>query len=330
LIDGAKIDVFRVEVNQLSKTTVSDVPVRGTVSISQVELETGLSKDTLRVWERRYGFPTPARDGNDERVYSEEQVERLRVIRRLLDSGHRPGKIVHLPLCELTSVAAPKTRRARAGVDPQDSTQRALQMIVEHRAEELRDYLIHLLMQLGLRRFILEVVVPLNWLVGDAWLRGSIQIFEEHLYTNQVQALLQHALAALPAPGKPPRILLTTLPGEEHQLGMLMAHAFFAMDGAQCLSLGTQTPIADILSAVEAHSIDVVGLSCTAIPSRVPHAQLSTLREKLRREVDLWVGGTAALLDPRLLVGIQRMASLTDIPMALSEWRVRHNLKYND
>jgi hypothetical protein len=66
-------------------------------SISQVERETGLSKDTLRVWERRYGFPSPARNRNDERMYSDDQVQRLRVIRRLLDSGLRPGKIVGLP-----------------------------------------------------------------------------------------------------------------------------------------------------------------------------------------------------------------------------------------
>jgi DNA-binding transcriptional MerR regulator/methylmalonyl-CoA mutase cobalamin-binding subunit len=287
-----------------------------------VERETGLSKETLRVWERRYGFPSPARDENDERVYSEEEVQRLRVIRRLLDSGLRPGKIVGLPLCELTSVVA-KIPELPPDVEPPDSTKRAMQLIVAHRAEELRDHLIRLLMQLGLRHFILEVVVPLNAWVGNAWLRGAIQIFEEHLYTNQVQSLLQHALGAMPMPSQAPRVLLTTLPGEEHQLGMLMAHAFFAMDGAQCISLGTQTPVADILNAVHAHEIDVVGLSCTANPSRMPHAQLAALRKMLPTRVQLWVGGTAAALDQQLLQGIKRMTSLTDIPTALSLWRQR-------
>lgn len=291
-------------------------------SISQVERETGLSKDTLRVWERRYGFPSPARNRNDERMYSDDQVQRLRVIRRLLDSGLRPGKIVGLPLGELISVAA-RSSATSPEVGLQDSTQRAMQLLMAHRPEELRNHLIHLLMMLGLRQFILEVLVPLNALVGDAWLKGSIQIFEEHLYTNQVQTLLQHALGSMPPSSDPPRILLTTLPGEEHQLGMLMAHAFFAMEGAQCLSLGIQTPIADIINAVEAHRIDVVGLSCAVNPSRLPHAQLAALRKKLSRQVELWVGGTAALLDPHVLVGIQRITSLTEIPMAVSRWRDR-------
>jgi len=70
-------------------------------SIATVERETGFSKDTLRVWERRYGFPRPARDSNDERVYPGDQVERLRVIRRLMDAGFRPGKIVDETLVQL-------------------------------------------------------------------------------------------------------------------------------------------------------------------------------------------------------------------------------------
>ncbi len=61
--------------------------------IAAVERDTGLSKDTLRVWERRYGFPQPTRDANGERVYPSEQVEKLRLLKRLMDQGHRPGKI---------------------------------------------------------------------------------------------------------------------------------------------------------------------------------------------------------------------------------------------
>jgi methylmalonyl-CoA mutase cobalamin-binding subunit len=202
-----------------------------------------------------------------------------------------------------------------------DWPQRALQLIKSHRADELRRQLGQLLLQLGLRQFILDVIVPLNALVGSAWLRGAIEIFEEHLYTAQVQCLLQHALGAIPPSDLAPRVLLTTLPGEEHQLGMLMAHAFLAMEGAQCVSLGIETPPSDILKAADAHRVDIVGLSCTgANPPRATHAQLSTLRENLDARVELWVGGNAAL-DQNRLTGIRRLASLTEIPDALERWR---------
>jgi len=68
------------------------------LSIAAVERDTGLSKDTLRVWERRYGFPRPQRDGFGERAYPLEQVEKLRVVKRLMDAGHRPGRIVDQPI----------------------------------------------------------------------------------------------------------------------------------------------------------------------------------------------------------------------------------------
>jgi len=288
-------------------------------SIGDVERETGLSKDTLRVWERRYGFPAPARNMNDERVYPEDQIQRLRIIRRLLDAGFRPGRIVGLPLEQLSAVLAPVP--TIGATDADDWPQRALQLIKSHRADTLRQQLVQLLLQLGLRQFILDVIVPLNALIGNAWLQGAIEIFEEHLYTEQVLNLLQHALGAIPSSSQAPRVLLTTLPGEEHQLGMLMAHAFFAIEGAQCVSLGTQTPPSDILKAADAHRVDIVGLSCTAAsPARATQLQLSTLRENLIARVELWVGGNVAL-DPHKIAGMRRVTSLTEIPAELTRWR---------
>jgi len=292
--------------------------------IGDVARETGLSKDTLRVWERRYGFPTPGRNANEERVYSSEQIERLRVIRRLLDSGLRPGKIVGLPLDALNSLGAPARKAAAVDAGILCAPQQLLALIKSHRADELHQRLVQQLMQLGLRQFILEVVVPLNGLVGNAWLTGSIEIFEEHLYAQQVQSLLQHALGAMPPSNLAPRVLLTTLPGEEHQLGILMAHAFFAMDGARCISLGIQTPPSDILKAAAAYRVDIVGLSSSdASPSRVIHSQLSLLREGLDRDVELWVGGAIALPDRHKVAGVRQVTDLREIPATLAQWRTR-------
>ena len=66
-------------------------PDESLLGIAAVERDTGVSKDTLRVWERRYGFPAPVRDDNGDRLYPMSQVERLRLIRRLLDMGCRPA-----------------------------------------------------------------------------------------------------------------------------------------------------------------------------------------------------------------------------------------------
>jgi len=259
----------------------------------------------------------------DERVYPEDQVQRLRIIRRLLDAGIRPGKIVGLPLEQLNAFVAPVPTTEASSVDAVDWPQHALMLIKSHRADELRHQLAQLLLQLGLRQFILDVIVPLNALVGSAWLRGTLEIFEEHLYTAQVQTLLQHALGAILPSSLAPRVLLTTLPGEIHQLGLLMAQAFLVIEDAQCISLGIQTPPSDILKAVDAHRVDIVGLSCTAAnPLRATLAQLSALRENLDVRVELWVGGNIAL-DQRKMAGVRRVASLTEIPAELARWRLK-------
>ena len=74
---------------QAMSTPAAQAPV--TLTIASVERDTGLSKDTLRVWERRYGFPAPGRDARGERLYPLDQVDKLRTLKRLLDLGHRPG-----------------------------------------------------------------------------------------------------------------------------------------------------------------------------------------------------------------------------------------------
>jgi len=98
-------------------------PLVLTLSIAAVERDTGLSKDTLRVWERRYGFPMPERDGIGERAYTLAQVEKLRIIKRLLDAGHRPGRIVPLDALALQQLAdqtvdQPQRNSAAAAVLP--------------------------------------------------------------------------------------------------------------------------------------------------------------------------------------------------------------------
>ena len=69
---------------------------KGLLSIGVVERDTGIGRDTLRVWERRYGFPEPVRNEKGERKYSEMQLRRLQRTRRLLDRVLRPGKLLSL------------------------------------------------------------------------------------------------------------------------------------------------------------------------------------------------------------------------------------------
>ena len=299
------------------------------LSISAVERDTGLSKDTLRVWERRYGFPTPMRDQLGERHYPVEQVERLRLIRRLMDAGHRPGKIMRMKpelLAQLAnqirSAAAP---RLDAEHPLRDDLAGFMGQIKRHQVDELRRALSQAALRLGLDRFVREIAAPLNALVGDAWARNQFEIFEEHLYTESMQVVLRKAISNIPGPGRSPRVLLTTFPQEPHGLGLLMAEAILALEGCRCLSLGVQTPVYDIAMAASVQRAEIVGLSFSASmnPNHVLDG-LSELRSKLARDVEIWAGGQCPILQRRPPPDVRVIADLAGIHDALRAWRLQH------
>ena len=298
-------------------------PLRTGLGISAVERDTGLSKDTLRVWERRYGFPRPGRDALGERLYPLEQVDRLRLIRRLMDGGHRPGKIVGLPVEELQALAERGPAAALAtGSGELADLGRFLELTKSHRVEDLRRALSEAALRMGLDRFVADVVAPLNRLVGDAWACGDFEVFEEHLYTEAMQGVLRTAIGNIPPSSAQPRVLLTTFPSEPHGLGLLMAEALMALEGCRCLSLGVQTPVRDIALAAEAQHADVVALSFSgSLNTRRALDGLAELRKRLPATVEIWVGGGCAALNRRPPAGVHVVGDLALIGGAVSQWR---------
>ena len=296
-------------------------------SIAAVERETGLGKDTLRVWERRYGFPSPRRDPKGERAFSVAELDKLRLLKRLLDAGHRPGQVVARPIDELRALEAHTAPRARVEAPPSADLDELLELLDAHALREMRAQLRQSLVRKGLGNFVTEVVSPLSTLVGDAWASGRIDIYQEHSYTELMQSLLRSGIQSLPESGarEQPRVLLSTLPGEPHGLGLLMAEALFAAEGAHCSSLGVQTPVAELLLAAAAYRADIVALSFSACmsASRV-HEGLADLRASLPPAVELWAGGAAPALARHGVEGVNVVAALDELPEALRRWRDRH------
>ena len=292
------------------------------MNIGAVERDTGLGKDTLRVWERRYGFPQPLRDANGERLYSSEQVERLRLIKRLMDQGHRPGKLFLASEEDLLLLAgASKPTERAATTDDQSIVSQILALIKAHDVQGLRHALNQAMMRQGLHHFVLDTVVPLNRTVGEAWMRGELEVFEEHLYSEQMKSLLRQAISSLPnnTNGRP-RILLTTVPEESHALGLLMVEALLTLDGATCISLGTQTPLLDIRQAAEAHGADIVGLSfSSAFASRQIAPVLNQLRELLPASIELWAGGAGM----EKIQAIERVSAFPTLEDALAALQLK-------
>ncbi len=303
-----------------SPPVATDSPALG-IGIAAVERDTGLGKDTLRIWERRYGFPQPLRDAFGERVYPPEQVEHLRLVKRLMDQGQRPGALLRQPMAELGAMVA--DGGAKVGAD--DTADWIVPMLKARDIDPLRAELAQRLARDGLERFVIETVPALNRRIGDGWMTGEIEIFEEHLYTELVQNQLRSATHALASRGTRPQVLLTTLKDEEHLLGLLMVESLLAANGAACVSLGAQTPIADIVGAARATNTDIVALSFSAAyPWRKARDALIQLRAALPVATELWVGGAGLAGRGRNIAGVRAIGVLRDVAPALTDWHAAH------
>ena len=288
--------------------------MNGNHSISDVSRIAGIPKDLLRMWERRYAYPKPERDVNGDRVYTDEELNKLIVIRQLVDQGRRPGKLVGLELAELNDML--KENRTRLDFD------QLIHLLCSGNAPELHGWLTRQIQSLGLRAFIHQVMVPANQLVGEAWLAGKLAIYEEHLYTEMVTSLVRQSLAEIPTAKAEPRVMLTTMPGEQHTLGLLMVEVLLRLGGAEVIPFGIEMPVRDIIDAARTHQVDVIGLSFSGNYKRDDAVvMLSGLRQMVDDHTAIWVGGSAFQADTRLPDGVELLGDLYDVEQTLAAWK---------
>lgn len=288
------------------------------LSISAVERETGLTKDVLRKWELRFGFPLPVRKGQGERFYSREDVDRLLVIKRLLDNGMRPSSVVPLTPEKLSAMVASRSLCiSPGGYGPILDEVREALLVPD--PEALKDCFRRVLIGKGLSEFVLAIMPGMNQMVGDCWVSGSLSIHQEHLYSEVLRYVLLDAIGQIPPAKGGRKIVLSTPPGERHDLGLLMVHAVFRLNGARCVSLGAETPAGELVDAAIRHGAHILALSFSiAFPARRVGPFLSQLRESLPPEVQLWAGGAGVDKLTRLPAGVVHFDSLETAALVAS------------
>lgn len=229
-------------------------------SIRELTRTTGLSADVLRVWERRYGFPTPARDGAGARSYCEQDVEKLGLVQRALSRGHRVGNVIGQSVEELR-VLLSATRPVGDLQTENGAVRRIMEALLADDDHSLVAELRYAALNLGPRPFVREVASALTELVGSAWERGQLQIRHEHVLTDALVTQLRVLWASGGAP-RGERVLLATFPGEQHSLGLEMVGAYLASLGVTPRSMGPNVPTEEIAEA--ARAFDVVGVALSA------------------------------------------------------------------
>jgi DNA-binding transcriptional MerR regulator len=279
---------------------------------------TGITTHALRVWERRYGALTPTRTPGGARRYSEQDVRRLRVVKKLLDSGYNISAIATLDLAELTRLTSSDAREVQAPAAT----------LPTGRARELIDDLVGAVAELDLERasrvltqasnafspreLVPNVLAPALEEIGRFWESGELCIASEHAASALLRTHIGALLVAQPVSGKAP-VICTTPAGEHHELGALLAAVVVAMLGRRVLYLGPNLPAAQISEAVRLSGARSVALSLVGLGPEAARRELDELCEILPEGVQLLLGGRGAANLVGLPERVQLLGSLRDL-----------------
>lgn len=283
-------------------------------TIGEVSRIAGIPKDLLRMWERRYNYPKPERDSNGDRIYSNAQLDKLIAIRQLVEQGKRPGKLMALDLAQLRSLQQTEETELDVG--------ELVALLQAGDMNATRHWFQSRLTAQGLRGFIHNTMAPATLALGKAWSNGELEIYQEHLYTELMKGLVRQSLVEHYREDGEPRVMLTTVQGEQHSLGLLMVEALLRIGGAEVMSFGTEMPFRDIREAATSHNVDVIGLSFSCgFKTDDAIAMLSGLRQMIDPKVRIWVGGAAFNNGISMPQGVELLNDLYALEHARVEWK---------
>jgi MerR family transcriptional regulator, light-induced transcriptional regulator len=290
--------------------------------IQVVARRTGLTPEVLRVWEKRYGLVEPGRTRTGRRVYSDADIERLRLVHRATLAGRRVGEVCRLSTASLEALTREDERAAR--VTPmtplsgdaigdnapqmplKDAIEAGVQTasaIVEEAMEAVRDLdgsrldavLNRALMAAGATTFGEQIMAPLLRRIGEQWELGRLDPYSEHLSIEVIRRMICRVFFWSNPDRSAPAIIVTTPAGQRHEMGALLVACVAQTEGWQVLFLGPDLPARDIARAADQGKAEVVALSIVYPPDDPRlNSELTELRRQLRKDVSVLAGGGAA------------------------------------
>ena len=290
-----------------------------------VAARTGLSPHVLRAWERRYHVVTPGRSEGGQRLYSDLDIARLRLLRRLTELGHGIGGLARLPVEELEELAreaAPVRPEPGGPPSPGELREAALAAVRRLDAGELHAVLERAAVTVGVSTFLDTVAGPALQAIGEGWRAGTLTVAHEHLASAVFRRVLGWIVGMHEVNASAPRLVVATPPRQRHELGALLAAAAAAAEGWGVTYLGADLPVRDILAAARQVGARAVALSLV-YPDEDPllAGELEELRRELPPGTAVLVGGSAVLLNRPALerVGARVVATLADLRLVLRE-----------
>src|SRR5438876_1579647 len=285
--------------------------------IREVVRITGLRREQLYMWQRRYGFPAPLRDSFGDRVYPPDQVARLRLIKQLLSEGWRAGAVVPLADTALQSMLGLTVEEPAPLPSEIES---AVRMLGSHRTVDLQNHLSKLLAAQGLRKFLEQTLIPLNEAVHEHVVRGDMQNFQEARFADLSQRLLRDVTRLVRPTRDARQILVATPPNDPNQLGLAILELLLFTEGINCLTLGSGVPAQEVAGAANAYKVCLaILLFDRGISGKIAGQEIRSLRTALPEDMPLVVSGRAVNLLAKPIPNVRTAADFSSVMAAVRE-----------
>jgi len=288
-----------------------------------VSTRTGLSKDVIRIWERRYQAISPQRTETGRRLYADTDITRLLKLKMAMARGWRIGEIAQLSDSELEEMLAADSALEKSGDEiPSDPgpgglyLERCLAAIEVMDPVRLASTLSSASVALTLPMLLERLVAPLLTEIGRRWHSGKLRVGHEHMASSVIRSFLDNLRESANMQADGPTLLVTTPSGQNHEMGALMAAVAAGAAGWRTLYLSPNLPAQDIVAAATQVKARAVALSLVypADDSRI-EAQLKFIADYLPSNTPMIVGGQAAASYSKLLeeLGARRLAAFDDL-----------------
>ena len=275
--------------------------------ISTVSKRSGVKSDLVRAWERRYQAVTPTRTAGGHRVYTDQDIARLKLLNQATSNGHSISQIAQLSLDDLKNLLKNEpvdltqtlNRSFCSASDrihlAEDYIEKCYTSVLAFDAKTLESHFENAIVELGSEAFIEHLLTPLLTRIGDRWKTGELRPVHEHMTSSVIRSLTYILRNNNPCSADAPRMIVSTPIGQLHELGALLAAIMAELSGWQVTYLGANLPAEEIAAGVKYTNACALTISLSfATDDHIVPKELRRLKKLVGNKVAIIVGGRAA------------------------------------
>jgi len=261
----------------------------GKYNIKAISNMVGIQPGTLRAWERRYQILNPVRNDSGHRLYTEEDLRKLKWLTEKVSGGFTISQAVSLLETESSTVG---TFEEEGEVDsPQKIRDELLTMLLSFEEGKAQDLINHAFSLYSVEKVVIDILGSLLVTVGDMWEKGQITSAHEHYTTQLLKTRISMIFYSLPSNGLLPKAIAVCGPNETHEVGLLVFTLFLRRKGFEVIYLGSSIEDKDVELIVKEVDPTFLFMSCTMMENAEKTLNLTNQMIKKFPHLKVGLGG---------------------------------------